>query len=51
MLAITRFGSVVQVRELSRDDIGRIIAVWGVIDGTTQHGLWSMSDIVEFLNR
>jgi hypothetical protein len=51
MLAITRLGSIVEIREFSYDDIGRLVAVWGVLDGTTQHGIWPIADIVEFVNR
>jgi hypothetical protein len=51
MLAITRLGSIVEIRELSYDDSGKLIAVWGVLEGTTHHGVWSIADIVEFVNR
>jgi hypothetical protein len=50
MHAITKLGSIVAVRELSRDDDGHIVAVWGLLDGTTQHGVWAISDIVAIYN-
>jgi len=46
MYAETKCGSIVEIREFSRDDSGNVIAVWGVLRGTTHHGVWPIADIV-----
>jgi hypothetical protein len=51
MLAVTTLGSVVRILDTLRDDSGEIVAIFGTIDGTTHHGVWTRADIVQFLNR
>jgi hypothetical protein len=51
MLAITKLGSIVEIREFGRDDRGHVISVWGVLLGTTHHGVWPIDDIATICNR